>query len=155
MSRGKTDTVGALFGRKRKEIARDSLAIGLAPLALFLSGCAVSPAPESINASYVSSIPYQSWTCSQLSQEQASLDAALTNASAQENKIRSDERVHSALSMLVPLPPDTGSSNVTSQVEIAHLKGEREAVRQAAVHNSCPVQAIQTQSAPSVSRNPA
>ena len=123
------------------------LTLGILPLASLLIGCAVSPAPASISASYVSSIPYQSWTCSQLRQEQSSLDAALSSASTQQDQMRSNERVHSALSMLVPLPPDTGFGDVTLQVDIAHLKGEQEAVRQAMMHDACPTQGPQQTSA--------
>jgi hypothetical protein len=150
MSRDEVDSAGTLCGGAFS-IGRNALPVKSAVLAALLFGCAVSPAPESINASYVSSIPYQSWTCAQLGQEQSSLNAALTSASAQQQQTRSDERVRSALSMLVPLPPDTGITNVTSQVEIAHLKGEREAVRQAAAYNSCANEPIPTPNAVSVS----
>jgi hypothetical protein len=106
-------------------------------LLLSLAACAEAPSPQSINASYVSSIPYQSWSCAQLGEEQQSLDTALANASTREETIRSNERARSVAAMFVPMPPTSGSEDVTSQVEIAHVKGEREAVRQAMAHNSC------------------
>jgi hypothetical protein len=120
------------------ETARNTVTIEPVIIVLLLSGCAVSPAPQDIGASYVSSIPYQSWSCAQLHQEQSSLKTVLANASTQEEQIRSDERVHSAVSMLIPLPPDTGSTNITSQMEIAHLKGAQNAIKQALAYNSCP-----------------
>ena len=153
MSRDKVVAPG-MQCRGKGTNTRCALTLGILPLASLLIGCAVSPAPASISASYVSSIPYQSWTCSQLRQEQSSLDAALSSASTQQDQMRSNERVHSALSMLVPLPPDTGFGDVTLQVDIAHLKGEQEAVRQAAVHNSCPTEAIQSPNVLPASRNP-
>jgi hypothetical protein len=153
MSRDKVDSAGMLCNEDGADLGHNVVtALELTLLGLLLSGCAVSPAPESIRASYVSSIPYQSRTCSQLRQEQSALDAALTSTSAQEEQIRSNERVQSALTMVgVPFLADTGSSNVTSQVEIARLKGEQEAVRQAVAHNSCPTQESRV-TTPAVSR---
>jgi hypothetical protein len=107
---------------------------------LLLLGCASSPAPQRIGASYVSSIPYQSWTCSQLYQEQSSLGAALASASTQEEQLRSDERVQSVASMLMPIPSATDSTGITTQIEIAHLKGEQAAVLLALTYNSCPME---------------
>jgi hypothetical protein len=110
-------------------------------------GCANSPAPQSIGARHVSNIPYLNLTCSQLRQEQSSLDAALASASAQEEKIRSNERVQSALSVLSVVPivgmlpsllGGSASSNSAAQEDIEQLKGEQEAVRQAVGRNSCP-----------------
>ena len=119
-------------------IMRDASPVGVVLAVLLLAGCANSPAPQNIAANYVSSIPYQSWTCSQLHQEQSSLDAALASVSTKQEQVRSDERVRSVVSMLIPLPPDMGTANVASQMEIAHLKGEQDAVRQALASNSCP-----------------
>ena len=128
-------------------IIRDVAPIGWVLAVLLLAGCANSPAPQSIDASYVSSIPYQSWSCSQLQQEQSSLDAALTGVSTKQEQVRSDERARSVVSMLIPLPPDTGTENVASQMEIAHLKGEQGAVRQALAFNSCPTGNLQQSAA--------
>jgi hypothetical protein len=154
MSRDKIDSARTLCSGKGVEIGHNAVTIDLALLVFFLSGCAVSPAPESINASYVSGIPYQTWTCSQLLQEQSSVGAALSNASTQQEHARSDERVHSVLRMLVPLPPDTGSETIASQVEIAQLKGEQQAVREAMVHNSCSTQVITVENSSTTSPRP-
>jgi hypothetical protein len=60
---------------------------------------------------------------------------------AQEEQIRSNERVQSALTMVgVPFLGGSASSSAAAQVVIAHLKGEQEAVRQAVGRNSCPTQ---------------
>jgi len=96
-----------------------------------LTGCAQSP--EAIQPAYVSSVPYQSWTCLQLGEEQQHLSSALAAASAQQNQARTNDTV-GVLLFGLPVSSMSGE-NIAPQV--AHLKGEQEAVRQAMIHNSC------------------
>jgi len=108
---------------------RMSTAIWL--VVLTLGACAQSP--EAIQPAYVSSVLYQSWTCLQLGEEQQHLASAFATASAQQNQARTNDTVGV---LLIGLPVSSMSGeNIASQ--IAHLKGEQEAVRQAMTHNSC------------------
>jgi hypothetical protein len=96
-----------------------------------LSGCAV--APESIAPSYVSEVPYDSYTCPQLSEEFTRVSEALAVASKQQSDARTGDTVGV---ILLGLPVSSLSgSNVASQV--ASLKGQEAAVQQASIKKNC------------------
>jgi hypothetical protein len=98
---------------------------------LSLAACAQSP--ESIQPAYVSSIPYEAWTCKQLGDEQYHIADALTRASTQQQNAHSND-VAGVLLIGLPVSSLSGE-NIAPQ--IALLKGQQEAVRLAMVHNSC------------------
>ena len=98
---------------------------------LVLAGCA--PTPESIQPSYVSEVPYQAWTCTQLGEELGRLDAALTTASAQQNTARSND-IAGVIFLGLPVGSMSGQSIAPA---IARYKGEKEAVNKAMIRNSC------------------
>src|SRR5438445_763761 len=100
-------------------------------MVLGVSGCAV--APEDVQPAYVSYVPYQSWSCQQLGEEQARLGSALAAASTQQNKTRSND---TAGVILLGLPVSSMSGGDIAP-EIARYKGETEAVQKAMVLNSC------------------
>lgn len=107
------------------------LHLACAAAVLTLAACAQSP--ESIQPAYVSSVPYQAWTCAQLDEEGHHLTAALATASVQQSQVRTNDAIGVFLIGL-PLSPMSGE-NIAPQ--IARLKGEQEAVRTAAVRGSC------------------
>lgn len=98
---------------------------------LVLAACAQPP--EAIQPAYVSSIAYESWTCRQLADEQSHLADALTRASTQQQQARSNDMAGVVLRGL----PVASMSGENIAPQIAHLKGQQEAVRLAMVHNSC------------------
>lgn len=98
---------------------------------LGLTACA--PTPESIQPSYVSEVPYQSWTCTQLSEETGRLNAALATASTQQNSARSND-VAGVILLGLPVGSMSGQSIAP---QIARYKGEQEAVHRAMIRNSC------------------
>jgi hypothetical protein len=100
-------------------------------LAAVLGACAQSP--EAIQPAYVSSVPFNGWTCAQLGEEQQHLAEALATASAQQNQARTNDTV-GILFLGLPVSSMSGE-NIAPQ--IAHLKGEQEAVHRAIVRNSC------------------
>ena len=96
--------------------------VAVAALAI-LAGCAAKP--ESIAPAYVSTIPYESWTCEQLASETQHIEQAMTTAYAQQNQARGNDI---AGVILIGLPVSSMSGgNVAPQ--IAALKGQQEAVR--------------------------
>lgn len=99
---------------------------------LTLAACA--PTPESIAPAYVSEVPYQSWTCQQLGEENVRLHKALATASAAQSKARENDTVGVIL-IGMPLGSMQGQSVAP---QIALYKGQAEAVRTASVRNSCP-----------------
>lgn len=100
--------------------------------AALISACA--PAPESIQAAYVSETPYRSWTCDQLGEELAKLDQALAVASQQQNTARTNDTVGI---ILIGLPVGSMSGQSIAP-QIALYKGQHEAVRKASIRNGCP-----------------
>jgi hypothetical protein len=113
-----------------------------AAIATFLSGCAQSP--DAIQPAYVSSVPFESWSCNQLGHEQSHLNAALATASVQQSQARTNDVV-GVLLIGLPLSSMSGE-NIAPQ--IARLKGEQDAVRRALLQKECESSA---QSLPSVS----
>lgn len=99
--------------------------IGTAP------GCA--PTPESIQPAHVSEVPYQSWTCQQLGEEQVRLSNALSTASTQQNTARSND-VAGVILLGLPVGSMSGQSIAP---QIARYKGEQEAVQRASIRNHC------------------
>lgn len=103
----------------------------VAVMALAMAGCAKSP--DSIGASYVSEVGYQSWSCKQLAEESSRLAGALVRASAQQEQARANDI---AGVILIGLPVSSLSGDNIAP-EIGRLKGEQEAVRKALITKKC------------------
>lgn len=103
-----------------------------AAAAAMATGCA--PTPESIQPSYVSEMPFRSWTCDQLGEELGRLDSALATAYAQQNTARTNDTVGV---LLIGLPVGSMSGQSVAP-QIASYKGQQEAVRKASIRNNCP-----------------
>lgn len=98
---------------------------------LFISACAKSP--ESISAAYVSDIPYRSWSCTDLAEEQNRLSAAYATAAKQQENARTNDTVGV---ILLGLPVSSLSGDNIAP-EIARLKGEQDAIRKAMIIRKC------------------
>lgn len=108
---------------------------GFAGLGLVAGLCgACAKDPDSIAPSYVSPVGYQSWSCPQLGEEQQHLAEALARASTQQKNARTNDMVGVAL---IGLPVSSMSGDNIAP-EIAHLKGEQEAVRKEMLLRPCP-----------------
>lgn len=104
--------------------------VGLA-LLVFVSGCAKRP--ESIAPSYVSYLTYESLSCKQIAEEQARVDAAYVVAAKQQNDAATGDAVGV---FFIGMPTSTLSGgNIAPQ--IANLKGQQEALHQAALRKRC------------------
>jgi len=99
--------------------------------ALMLAGCA--KAPESIAPSYVSEVPYQSYSCQQLAQEKQRLEAAYTTAS----KAQNDARTGDAWGVFLIGMPVSTLSGGNIAAEIASLKGQMTAVDRTLITKGC------------------
>jgi hypothetical protein len=95
---------------------------------------ACAPTPESIAPAYVSEVPYRSWTCDQLGEENARLQQALATSSQQQSNARSNDTVGI---ILIGLPVGSMSGQSIAP-QIALYKGQVEAVHRASIRNSCP-----------------
>lgn len=108
-----------------------NLKFAAAALVFLVGACAKSP--DSIQASYVSEVTYQSWSCSQLGEESQRLSSALATASTQQERARGNDVVGV---ILIGLPVSSLSGDNIAP-EIARLKGEQEAVRRAMITKNC------------------
>ncbi len=99
--------------------------------AAVLGGCAQTP--ESVQASYISPVTYDDWTCKQLSGESVRVDAALATASKQQSDARTGDTVGI---LLLGLPAASMSGKAVAP-EIARLKGSKEAIQQSMTLKNC------------------
>lgn len=100
-------------------------------LAAVVMGCAQSP--ENIVPIYVADDSYQSWTCDQLSAEQARLRAALaTSSEVQTTGYRND--IAGVILLGLPVGSMAGQDLAP---QIARTKGEQEAVHRAMTKKPC------------------
>lgn len=103
---------------------------------LFLSACAKST--NEIQAQYISPLTYQDYTCKQMQMEMRSLSRRVSEVSGQVNKTASDDNAQMGIGLVLFWPAlffldgDTPQAN-----EYARLKGEFEALEQAAVQKEC------------------
>jgi len=106
-----------------------TIAAGLA--VMMLAGCA--KAPSSIAPSYVSEVPYQSYTCKQLGEERLRLEQAYaTTAKAQE-----DARTGDAWGVILIGMPTSSLSGGNVASEVASLKGQMVAVDKTIITKNC------------------
>ena len=100
-------------------------------IAVALGGCAKDP--DSIGPAYVSTVPYESWDCKQLTQETVRIEQALAVASGQQKKARGND-VAGVILLGLPVSSLSGD-NIAPQ--IANLKGQRDAVAQTMILKNC------------------
>jgi hypothetical protein len=107
----------------------------VASVGIALSLCACAAPPESIAPSYVSPMSYSSFGCGDLIAESARVDAALTQASSQQEQAHGSDVVGV---LLIGVPVSTLSgTNIAPQV--ASLKGQQEAIHLALIQKHCSI----------------
>jgi hypothetical protein len=102
------------------------LAAGLA-----LGGCAT--APENIAAIAVTGSPYQSWQCKQIAAESEKVTTALAAASRHQQDVRDKD----TMGLMIIGLPVASIGGQDSKEEVAHLKGQAEALQQASDAKRC------------------
>lgn len=105
----------------------------VAALAAVSTLAACAKAPESIAPSYVSEIPYQSYTCAQLGQEKARLEQAYTVTA----KAQNDARTGDAWGVFLIGMPTSSLSGGNVAAEVASLKGQMVAVDKTIITKNC------------------
>jgi hypothetical protein len=106
--------------------------------ALITGGCATLP--EKIAPLDISDVPYQKWSCEQLSREQPKLAASLATASDAQRRCRKTD-IAGVLFIGLPVATLTGFNRSS---EIARLKGELQALQHAAILENCPLTSAQS-----------
>lgn len=113
--------------------------IGSVAITLALGACASKP--EDIATSYVSPLQYQQYDCNQMRMELARVTRHASELRGTLQKTASDDQGQVALSLLFwpTLFFLEGGDGVQAQ-EYARLKGERDALEQAAIGKSCSIE---------------
>lgn len=102
-----------------------------------LAGCATSS--NKISAAYVSPMAYQSYDCSQLSAEGQRIMARVTEIGGKLDQDAKNDKILTGVGVLLFWPSlffiggDKGK-----EAEFARMKGEYDAVQQAAIEKKCP-----------------
>ena len=116
-----------------------------------VSGCAT--APRNISASYVSPMQYASFTCEQIQQEMIRVSNKVKEVSGvQQSKATSDAWA-TGIGLIIFWPALLFLIGGDKREELARLKGEYEALEQAAIQKNCPfIQDVLTQREAAVSK---
>lgn len=107
--------------------------------AFFVSGCASSS--KDLTASYVSPIQYQAYDCPQLSSEAVRIQAKANQLAGQLDKASSNDTAIAWGGALLFWPALFAlGGNDAQEAEFSNLKGEYDAVEQAAIAKKCNTQ---------------
>ena len=96
---------------------------------------------SSIQASYVSPVQYESYTCDQLLAEGQRLSARAAVVSGAQDKNRTSDAVLTGVAVVVFCPALFAlEGDGQTAAELGRLKGELEAVEQASIRKNCGIQ---------------
>lgn len=114
--------------------------VGVASAAcIMLAGCATSP--KDIDATYVSPVTYQSYTCNQLAEEAQRVSARAAEVSGQQSKQATRDSVAVAAAVIVFWPAlFFVGGNKTNAQELANLKGQMQAIQEVSNAKHCGIE---------------
>ena len=105
--------------------------------AVALAGCATSS--KEIASAYVSPMQYQSYDCDQLAAESQRIGARVQQLGGRLDEAAGNDKAIMAVSLLLFWPAAFALGGTKQQeAEYARLKGEADAVHQAAIARKCP-----------------
>jgi hypothetical protein len=108
----------------------------LLAITIGLTGCATSS--NKIAASYSSPIQFQSYDCNQIAQESARIQAKITETGGQLDKAADNDKVLTGVALVVFWPAVFFlGGNKQQEAEFARLKGDYDALQQAAITKKC------------------
>ena len=106
-------------------------------LSIMLAGC--STASKDIAAASVSPLQYQSYDCEQLTAETQRLQTRITQLGGRLDEAASNDKAITGVGMILFWPALFALGGTKQQeAEYARLKGEYDAVQQAAISKKCP-----------------
>ena len=110
---------------------------GVTALAVLLAGCAT--ASKDIAAAYVSPVQYQSYDCDQLAAESQRLTGRAQQLGARLDQAADNDKAITGVALILFWPAAFALGGTKGQeAEYARLKGEADAVQQAAIARKCP-----------------
>ena len=104
-------------------------------LSVFMVGCASSPG--NISGSYVSPLQYQSYSCEQISQEMRRVGRKVQEVSGGQSSKATGDAVAMTVGLVIFWPALFFLASGDRGEELARLKGEAEALEQAAIQKNC------------------
>lgn len=106
---------------------------------LLLGACAQNS--NEVSASYVSPITYQSFSCSQLSQEAQRVSQRVQASVVTQDQKAGQDAAATAVSLILFWPAAFFiNGDDENSAELARLKGEMEAIEQANIQKNCGIQ---------------
>lgn len=104
--------------------------------ALLVAACAKSA--DKVTASYVSPLPYQSYTCPQLAQEAERVSARAMALTGTQNQKATGDAVATTVAIVVFWPAAFFVGGDDAQTaELSRLKGEMETIEQVSIQKKC------------------
>lgn len=105
-------------------------------LAAFVSACAT--APSNVSAQYVSPLQYQGYSCEQLAVESQRLGGRVAEVTGQQQAKANSDTAAMAVGMVLFWPALFFMANGSDKSqELGRLKGESDAIHQAAIQKNC------------------
>lgn len=102
-----------------------------------LTGCAKSS--KNIQAAYVSPLQYQDYSCKQIGMEISRVSRKVSEISGQQDKQASNDAVAMGVGLVIFWPALFFLIGDDKKEEIARLKGEYDALEQAAIQKNCSI----------------
>ena len=110
--------------------------VTVALLVAFLAGCAQSPG--SIKGTYVSPLVYQNYDCGQVRQEMMRVSRKVQEVSGAQSRAATGDAVATTVGLVIFWPALFFLMGGDDRAdELARLKGESEALEQAAIQKNC------------------
>lgn len=113
------------------------ITVSMVSLGIFAGGCASRP--EKIQASYVSPLQYSDFSCKQIKGEIARVGRKMNEITGAQDKTASDDSVAMGVGLVLFWPALFFIDSKDQSVELARLKGEFDALEQAAIQKDCSV----------------
>ena len=107
----------------------------LLALTIAISGCATSA--SKVSATYASPLAYQSYDCGQIASESARLQGKIAETGGQLDKAADNDKVLTGVAVVLFWPAIFFLGNKQQEAEFARLKGEYDALQQAAIAKKC------------------
>ena len=116
---------------------RKLLSTTLVSATILLGACA--PQSNKIQASYVSPMQYEDYSCKQIRAEIGRVGRKMSEVNGQQDKTASDDSVAMGVGMVLFWPALFFIDSSDQRVEVARLKGEFNALEEAAIQKNCTV----------------
>ena len=124
---------------KAKKSSSLMIALCLSASSLSLSGCANDP--KNISASYVSPIQYEGYTCPQIREEAARLSSKAAEITGVQQSKANGDAVAMGVGLVLFWPSLFFiKGDGSTATEVAHLKGQMDALEQASIKRKCNIQ---------------